>query len=82
MFAALLIVAGVMLLLWNFDVLPDGIWRALARFWPVVLLLIGANIFLRAHPWLAGLVVLLIMLATLGAAVLLATNNPQQFNPV
>ncbi|MDO8472428.1 MAG: DUF5668 domain-containing protein [Dehalococcoidia bacterium] len=67
-FAALLIVAGVLLLLWNFNVLPQGMWHSIAKFWPVVLLIIGVNIFLREKPWLAGFIVLLIMLATVGAA--------------
>ncbi|MEW6034191.1 MAG: DUF5668 domain-containing protein [Chloroflexota bacterium] len=74
-FAALLIVVGVVLLLQNFNVLPDGMWRALWRFWPVILLIIGVNIFLRDRPWLAGLIILLIMLATIGAAAWVAYGN-------
>ena len=76
-FAALLIVAGLMLLLGNFNMLPAGLWRTLWRFWPVILLIIGVNIFLRGRPWLAGFVVLLLLLATIGAAIWLADRDPQ-----
>ncbi|MBI2855131.1 MAG: hypothetical protein HYX87_09485 [Chloroflexi bacterium] len=81
-FAALLITVGALLLLYNFDILPSGVWRALVKFWPVVLLILGVNIFLRAHPWIAGFVVLLILLATLGAAAWLANSNPYAYSAV
>ncbi|MBI2958489.1 MAG: hypothetical protein HYY32_06555 [Chloroflexi bacterium] len=79
MFAALLIVVGVLLLLQNFHVLPPGMWRTIVKFWPVVLLIIGVNIFLRDRPWLAGFIVLIIMLATAGAAWWLSYYRPGDF---
>lgn len=79
LFAALLIAAGTLLLLYNFDMLPQGIWHALARFWPVILVIIGVNIFLRPHPWAAGFIILLIMLTTIGIAVWLADTYPRDY---
>lgn len=76
-FAGLLIVAGLMLLLRNFNVLPADLWRTLWRFWPVILLIIGVNIFLRGRPWLAGFIILLLMLGTIGAAIWIAGQDPQ-----
>lgn len=55
----------------------NGVWQTLWRFWPVILLIIGVNIFLRDKPWLAGLIILLIMLATIGTAIWIAYQNPQ-----
>jgi len=78
-FAALLIVVGVLLLLQNFHVLPEGVWRTIWRFWPVALLIIGVNIFLRDRPWVAGFIILLILLATVGAAIWLARRFPDSF---
>lgn len=78
-FAALLIVVGVLLLLQNFHVLPEGVWRTIWRFWPVALLIIGVNIFLRDRPWAAGFIILLILLATAGAAIWLAWRFPDSF---
>lgn len=75
MFAALLIVAGVLLLLWNFHVLPEGMWQAIKKFWPVALLIVGVNIFLREKPWLAGFIILLILLATVGIAWYIASYH-------
>jgi hypothetical protein len=79
-FAALLIVVGVLLLLQNFDVLPSGVWGAIWRFWPVALLIVGVNIFLRDRPWLAGFVILLILLGTAGTAIWLASAYPDRFS--
>lgn len=76
MFAALLIVAGVLLLLWNFHILPEGMWHAIVKFWPVALLIVGVNIFLREKPWLAGFIILLILLATVGIAWYIANYHP------
>ena len=78
-FAALLIAVGALLLLQNFHVLPEGVWRTIWRFWPVALLIIGVNIFLRDRPWVAGFIILLILLATAGAAIWLAWKFPDNF---
>ena len=77
--AALLIAAGVVLLLYNFDQLPQGVWKALIRFWPVILFIIGVNIFLRSHPWIAGFLILLILVGAIVGAVLLANSDPQRY---
>ncbi|GEM_PF-3789177 len=77
--AAVLIVAGILLLLRNFNALPEGMWGAIVKFWPVVLLILGVNIFLRGKPWLAGFIVLLMLLGTIGAAWWLSFNYPGSF---
>ncbi len=77
--AAVLIVAGIFLLLHNFNVLPSGIWRSIKNFWPVLLLILGVNIFLRDRPWLAGFIVLMLLLATAGAAWWVSFHYPGGF---
>lgn len=45
-FALILIIAGVILLLNNFGVLPWEIWVIIVRFWPILLIIIGIeNLF-------------------------------------
>jgi len=67
--ATVLVVLGVLLLLNNFGYLPWGIWGTLWRFWPMVLILVGINIFLSgSRPWLALFVTIVTVLAVLGLA--------------
>ena len=68
--AAILIMAlGVLLLLQTTQVLPWDLWSRLWRFWPVVLIAIGVNVFIgRRVPWLALLVVVVLLAASVGGA--------------
>lgn len=68
----LLVLIGILLLLNNFGVVPWGVWPALLRFWPVILIVVGLGIafsYRTSEPrnwigWLvAGAVALLIGLA-------------------
>ncbi|MFH1087582.1 MAG: DUF5668 domain-containing protein [Chloroflexota bacterium] len=61
--------AGVVLLLQNLGFLPWGFWMSLWRFWPVLIIIMGLNILLqRFNPWLVGVTVLIVLVATVGAA--------------
>jgi hypothetical protein len=63
----LLILAGVVFLLNNLDVLPWSIWGQLWRLWPLVLVAIGLDmLFGRRSPVLSALVVLGVLAAAGG----------------
>lgn len=77
--ALILIVAGFMLLLYNLGYLPGDIWQYLWRFWPMILILVGADIALRGFPaWFAVPVLLLVVVALLGTIWLLTPTLPTQ----
>ncbi len=77
--ALILIVAGFMLLLYNLGYLPGDIWQYLWRFWPMILILVGADIALRGFPaWFALPVLLLVVVALLGTIWLLTPTLPTQ----
>lgn len=68
----LLVMIGILLLLNNFGVVPWGVWPALLRFWPVILIVVGLGIAFsyrtgESRNWIgwlvAGAVALLIGLA-------------------
>ncbi|MFP3974843.1 MAG: LiaI-LiaF-like domain-containing protein [Dehalococcoidia bacterium] len=65
-----LVFLGIVLLLQNFGALPWGLWGTLWRFWPALLIIIGINIALgRYSPWLAGVLVVAVLGASLGLAI-------------
>lgn len=77
--ALILIVVGFMLLLYNLGYLPGDIWRYLWRFWPMIIILVGADIALRGFPaWFALPVLLLVVVALLGTVWLLTPTLPTQ----
>ena len=77
--ALILIVVGFMLLLYNLGYLPGDIWRHLWRFWPMILILVGADIALRGFPtWFALPVLLLVVIALIGTVWLLVPTLPTQ----
>ena len=66
----ILVLLGVVFLLQSLDVLPWGLWGTIWRLWPVILIAIGLNIILsRINFWLAGGVVLTVLVASLGIAI-------------
>ena len=68
-FAGILIIAGAMLLLNAFEVLPDGYWWALAPLWPALFIALGANILVsRVSVPLGSAAGLLVLVGTLGVA--------------
>ena len=76
LFALLLVVAGVVLLLQNLDVIGWGFWLEIWRFWPVLLVAVGVNIMLgRRLPWLATAIVVALVCGSAVWAALLAESG-------
>jgi hypothetical protein len=74
--ALVLIVIGVVFLLQTMGVIPWTLWGELLRFWPVILIVIGLNILLgRRAPVLAGLLIALVLLLSLGGAYAIAVSE-------
>lgn len=64
-----LLVFGAFVLLWNFEILPDGFWGELFLLWPFGLGAVVAGLLLsRVHPWAGSLAALVVLAgALLGA---------------
>lgn len=60
--AVILIFAGVVFLLNNFNIIPWGFWESLIRYWPLLLILMGLRLLL-GNNWKSNL--LLTLLGTL-----------------
>jgi hypothetical protein len=63
-----LIALGVLLLLTNLGYLPRDTWRTLWQFWPVLLILLGAELLLTGRASWGAIVVALLILLVFGAA--------------
>jgi len=74
--AVLLILVGVIFLLNNYAVLPWNIWGEIARLWPILLIIWGAQLVFGRH-WLVRLILSVVMVAAVGLVVIgnLAQNN-------
>ncbi len=65
----ILLFLGIVFLLQNLNVLPWSLWETLWRFWPVLLIVSGLGLLLRRfNVWLVSLLLLVILFATLLAA--------------
>ncbi len=65
-----LLFLGVTFLLQTFNVLPWGLWSALWRFWPVLLINAGLSILLRRYnTWLVSILILTLLFGSLGVAI-------------
>jgi general stress protein CsbA len=65
----LLIFVGLVLILQTFSILPWGLWFALIRMWPVLLIVLGVKIILSGRSnWIAGVLVAVLFGASLGIA--------------
>jgi hypothetical protein len=62
----ILIFLGGVFLLQNLGVLPANAWLGLWRLWPLVLVLIGVELLLSQHRWLAAAVAILVALFAVG----------------
>jgi hypothetical protein len=72
----LLIALGIVLLLQTTGVISWRVWPYLWRLWPVIIVAIGLNWLLgRRAPWLAGLLVGVLLLGALGVAFALAARG-------
>lgn len=74
--AVLLILAGIIFLLNNYASLPWDVWRELARLWPLLLVIWGAQIVFGRN-WIVRTVLFVVVVLALGMVVLgsLAQNN-------
>ena len=63
----LLIGLGVLFLLQNFGLLPRGMWAALVPLWPVLLIVLGLDMFLGRRS-LSGAILVLVLSALIVAA--------------
>jgi len=68
----ILITAGVIFLLNNLEVLSWGVWDALWRLWPLLLIAIGLDILFGRRSALGSLLALVLIVALIGGAVLYA----------
>ena len=76
LFGLLLVALGVVLLLQNLDVIDWDLWTEIWRFWPVLLVAIGANLILgRRLPWLTTIIVVVLLAGSILGAALLAESD-------
>lgn len=65
----ILVFLGLVFLLQNFGLLPWGLWVIAWRFWPVILIIVGVNLFVgRYKPWPAAAIVLAVLALALFVA--------------
>lgn len=72
-FPFLLIVVGVLFLLNNLGVVPWSVWLALARLWPVLLILLGIDLVLGRRAGLLGAAITGIVLVAVVAVAIAMT---------
>jgi hypothetical protein len=77
--AGLVLVAlGVLFLLQTTGVVPWNLWGVLWRFWPVLVIAFGINIILgRRVPWLAAILILVLLAGTLFMASFFTISTEQ-----
>ena len=63
----MLIALGALLLLANLGLLPRDVWRSAAHLWPVILVVLGAELLVARRISWAGVLLALIALVVLGA---------------
>lgn len=68
----ILITIGVLFLLANLGMLPFSFWEIAARFWPLLLILIGLDIILGRRSLLGSLVIVLLWIALVAGVLWLA----------
>lgn len=74
--AIVLITLGIVLLLQTTGVVSWGLWGELWRFWPIILIAIGINFIVgRRAPWVAVLLVILLIGASIGVAFALVEED-------
>ncbi len=68
----ILITIGILFLLANLGMLPLTFWEIAARFWPLILVLVGLEIILGRRSTIGALVVVVLWLALIGGVVWLS----------
>ncbi|MCL4395734.1 MAG: cell wall-active antibiotics response protein [Chloroflexi bacterium] len=71
----ILITIGVLFLLANLGMLPYSFWEIAARFWPLVLILVGLEIIFGRRSPAGALVVILLWVALVGGVLWLAAGG-------
>ncbi len=71
----ILITIGILFLLANLGMLPLTFWEIAARFWPLILVLVGLEIIFGRRSMLGALVVVVLWLALIGGVFWLATTG-------
>ena len=69
----ILITLGVLFLLANFGMLPLSFWEIAARFWPLILVLVGLELVFGRRSAIGALVVVVLWLGLVGGVVWLAS---------
>ncbi len=77
----ILITAGVLLLLANMGLLPLSFWEILARFWPLILILVGLEIIVGRYSIIGSLVVIILWIAMVAGAIWLASPQGSAYLP-
>ena len=76
LFGLLFVALGVVLLLQNLDVIDWDLWTEIWRFWPVLLVAVGANLILgRRLPWLTTMIIVVLLTGSILGAALLAESD-------
>ncbi len=68
----ILITIGVLFLLANLGMLPLTFWEIAARFWPLILILVGLEIILGRRSMIGALIVVALWLALVGGVIYLS----------
>lgn len=77
----LIIGLGVLLLLQNLDMLPPNLWAALVPLWPVLLIVLGLDMFIGRRSLGGAILVLLLSALIVVAALTWAALRAQQLPP-
>ena len=78
----LFIGAGVYFLLINLGYIPPVSWAALARFWPVLLIVIGLDILFGRRSLAGGLASAFLALLLVGGVIWLLMQSPERFKAI
>ena len=74
-----LLLLGAFVLLWHFEILPDGYWGEFFLLWPFWLAAAAASLLLsRLHPWAGSLAALGIMAGALAGAWWVADSDDRK----
>ena len=68
----ILITIGVLFLLANLGMLPLSFWEIAARFWPLILILVGLEIIIGRRSMIGALIVVVLWLALVGGVIYLS----------
>lgn len=68
----ILITLGILLLLANLGVLPFTFWEIAARFWPLILILIGVEIIVGRQSAMSAIIILVLWIALVVGAIWLS----------